>query len=292
MRTFIGGTIESVLSQDYPHVEYLIRDAGSTDGTLDIVRKLQREGGGMRMRVVSEPDDGAADAVNKGFKNSSGEIFGYLHGDDTYAPGAIAAVVDHFLADKSVDAVYGDAEWVGADGESLGMYPTKPFDAGLLSYECFICQPASFLRREAFERVGMLDPSLRCSFDYEFWMRFAREHRAAKIDRLLAHSRMRRDSKSLGHRRETLRETIEILRRHFGYAPFPHVHSYVSYQLDQRDQFFEPLRPSLTKYMLSLPVGCWLNARHPVRYVCEWMLVMNKQALLRYLRRFKPEHHP
>jgi glycosyltransferase involved in cell wall biosynthesis len=155
-------------------------DAGSTDGTPSILRKY-----GSRLRYSSQSDDGTADAINKGFARCRGSILAFLNADDTYLPGAISTAASALSANPNVAMVYGDGYWVSERGEIIGPYPTAPFDRKRLERECFICQPASFFRREAFQTSGGMDPKLHYSFDYDFWIRMARRFEISKIDAVL-----------------------------------------------------------------------------------------------------------
>jgi glycosyltransferase involved in cell wall biosynthesis len=269
---FVEETIQSVLAQDYPRIEYIVMDGGSTDGTVDILKRYEQ-----RLRWISEPDRGAADAINRGFAMSRGEIFAYLNADDLYLPGAVSTAVQTFEA----DAVYGGAWWIDEAGERLAPYPVRDFDSELLARECFICQPASFVRRDAFENVGGMDPELNLTFDYEFWMRLAKTYDIRRIDGMLALSRMHRTNKSLGQRAGVFRETFRILRRHYGYVPFQWIYAYLCYRADGRDQFFEPFQPSVLRYLESLPKGLAENPSAMGRYCAEWLRVMSWGGLLR-----------
>ena len=115
---FLERTIESVLAQDYPKIEYIVMDGGSTDGTLDILRRYEGN-----LRWVSGPDLGTADAINRGFALSRGEIFTYLNADDEYLPGAVSAAVRAFQAEPEASVVYGDAWWVDQAGCRIAPYP-------------------------------------------------------------------------------------------------------------------------------------------------------------------------
>jgi hypothetical protein len=159
-----------------------------------------------------------------------------------------------------------------------------------LQEECFICQPSSFLRREVLEQAGGMDPNLHYTFDYELWMRIARTHTMRPIDEFLSCSRMHRNSKTVGQRGPVLRETLGVLRRHYGYVPFRWIHSHSSYLLDKRDQFFEPMQPTIPNYVLSLFTGLLHNWRHPVRFTAEWAAVMSWPGLARQWRWFLESH--
>jgi glycosyltransferase involved in cell wall biosynthesis len=275
---FIEEAIQSVLAQDYPHIEYIVMDGGSTDGTLDILKRHEN-----RLRWVSERDRGTPDAINRGFKLTRGSIFAYLNADDAYLPGAVSTAVNALRENPGAAVVYGDAWWVDDSGQRIRPYPVQDFDRALLARECFICQPAAFLRREAFENVGGMDPDLNLTFDYELWMRLAAIYEFRRIEGTLAVSRMHRSNKSLGQRGPVFRETFRIMRRHYGYVPFPWVYSYLCYKADGRDQFFEPFRPSVLRYLESLPAGLFLNRSAMIRYFSEWVHVMSWAGLWRRL---------
>jgi glycosyltransferase involved in cell wall biosynthesis len=281
---FIEETIESVLAQDYPRIQHIVMDGGSTDGTIDILRRYESRGpSGRGITWTSEKDGGAADAINRGFAQSHGEIFAYLNADDAYLPGAVAAAVRAFQANPGADVVYGGGDWIDEEGRRIGPYPVRDFDRTLLARECFICQPASFIRRAAFENAGGLDPDLHLTFDYELWMRLASIHPMHRMDRAeaLAVSRMHTSNKSLGQRREVFRETFRILRKHYGYVPFQWVYAYLCYREDGRDQFFEPFQPSVARYLESLPAGLLMNRSAMWKYFSEWFRVMSWGGLLR-----------
>src|SRR2546421_4140100 len=117
MGDFLDETIDSVLSQDYPHIEYVVIDGGSTDGSVDILRSF-----GDRFRWVSEPDGGQSDAINKGFALCQGAIRAYLNSDDVLCPGAVRTAVMHFMRHAEWDMIYGSALNIAADDRILNRY--------------------------------------------------------------------------------------------------------------------------------------------------------------------------
>lgn len=280
MARYLPEAIESVLGQDYPNIEYIVRDGGSTDGTVALLEQYRD-----RLRYVSTPDGGTAAAIRAGFAEARGEIFAYLNADDRYLPGAVRAAVDVLAAMPEAAAVYGEGEWIDEAGKSLGLYPTQDFDAARFATECYLCQPAAFFRRTAYEAIGGFDASLKYTYDYDFWIRLSRQFTMARMPgrQCLASSRMHRETKTLGARRAVFEENFQLLQREFGYVPFSWVYSYTCYRADGRDQFFEPLAPSMGKYAASLPVGLRYNWRHPLRYVRDWSKAMSWDGLKRRL---------
>jgi glycosyltransferase involved in cell wall biosynthesis len=277
---FLEQTIRSVLDQDYPNLEYIVMDGGSTDATIEILKRFESV-----LHWESAPDSGTPEAVNRGFSLSTGEILGFLNADDVYHPGAVSAAVRQLERDPDAAGVYGDAWWIDEKGGQIGLYPVRDFDRRVLERECFICQPASFVRREPFENAGGLDPRFPLTFDYEFWLRLTRVYSLSRIDQTLADSRIHRANKTISQREGVFRETFHILKRDCGYVPFQWIYGYLCYQDDAHDQFFRPLRPSIPRYLESLPVGLWINSSAMGRYAADWAGVMSWDAFLRRVLR-------
>jgi glycosyltransferase involved in cell wall biosynthesis len=212
---YLRATIDSVLAQDYPNLDYFVSDGGSTDQSVDILRSY-----GDRLRWKSGPDDGQAAAVAEAWASSDADILAWLNSDDTYLDGAITAAVDHLLAHPEAAMVYGQAWYTNAAGRRVGPYPTKAFDRDLLRGECFICQPAVFVRREVFEVVDLPDTTLRYCLDYDLWIRISRHFQVAYLEQFLATSRLHMENKTLGETDGAIREAILVSRRHFG-SPHP-----------------------------------------------------------------------
>jgi len=209
---FIRATIESVLEQDYPRIEYLVIDGGSTDETVSILKEYSG-----RLRWVSERDRGQAHAINKGWRQASGSLVAYLNSDDVYLPGAVAQAVAALDAHPEVAAVYGEGYHVDERGAILERYPTEPFNADRLRETCFICQPTVFMRRDAVERVGYLDESLRYCMDYDLWIRLVRAGKVlSHVPRYLASTRLHADAKTLDQRGQAHAEILQVIYRHFG----------------------------------------------------------------------------
>jgi len=184
---FLVPTIESVLQQGYPHIECIVVDGGSTDGTLEV---LKRYGG--RIKWVSEPDNGHADAINKGWRMSKGEILAWLNADDVWAvPDAVSKAVEYLQAHPEVDVVYGDCGAIDAEGNLVSMSYLHEWDLGYAVEFCDHCipQPAAFIRREILEKVGWLDVKFVSKKDHELWLRIGLAGNIRHIPIVLANAR-------------------------------------------------------------------------------------------------------
>jgi hypothetical protein len=201
----------------------IVSDGGSTDGTLKLLEKGAARD--PRLRWSSTPDTGPAAAVNRAAGQARGDILGWLNADDVYAPDAVGSAVSHFAAHPDCDLVYGHAEFIDAEGRTLGPYPTKDPRTPVAAFAdgCFVCQPTAFLRREAWDRWGGLDEPLQTSFDFDLWIRAFQEDssRIGFLDRVQALSRRHNATITSRQRKEVALEGLTILRRHLDVTP-PH----------------------------------------------------------------------
>ncbi len=167
---FLEATIRSVLEQDYPRIEYIIVDGGSTDESLAIIHKYADR----LAWWVSEPDQGQTDALNKGFGRATGEIFAWLNSDDTYQPGAVGAAVRFLMAHPEVGLVYADCNFIDQAGRVIGRFPAAQTDLKRLRRGyVHIPQQTAFFRAALWRQVGPLDPSFYFAMDYDLWTRIA-----------------------------------------------------------------------------------------------------------------------
>jgi glycosyltransferase involved in cell wall biosynthesis len=228
---FIARTIESVLSQEFSgDIEYLVMDGGSTDETVEILRRY-----GTRLSWISEKDGGQADAVNKGLARSDGNIIGWLNSDDIYYPGVFRGICDVFDSDPALDVVYADANHIDEDDRIIELYPTEELDVGRLLDTCYICQPTVFFRRGVVDRFGALDARLRYCMDYEYWVRLAcAGAKFRRLSRIVAGSRLYAQNKTLGSRVRVHAEINDMLRRHARQVPDQWLFNYAHAVLDER----------------------------------------------------------
>jgi len=206
---FLGTTIESVLNQDYPHIEYIILDGGSTDGSLDIIRHNE----GRLAAWLSEPDKGQTEAINRGFGMARGEILAWLNSDDVYLPGAVSEAVAYLQAHPEVGMVHGEAYYINEAGTPVARFPSADTDHKELRRGApRIAQQAAFFRSAVWRMVGPLDPTFYYAMDYDLWVRISAVTPLAYVPRMWAGFRLHGESKSMTVAR---RCWPEMMRVHF-----------------------------------------------------------------------------
>jgi glycosyltransferase involved in cell wall biosynthesis len=215
---FLEETIRSVLVQGYPNLEYMVFDGGSTDGSVDIIRKYAD---GLAY-WVSEPDGGQADAINKGFRRATGDILAWLNSDDTYLPGALRQAVESLSLHPEHDLVYANCDYVDASGQRLQTVAVWDFvPRRILTGIPLVLQPASFFRRRAVDRVGLLEESLRYLMDHDFYVRMVLASLTFyRVDQVWAHFRWHPASKSTTQAIGFSLEMQQIVERTFGQRSF------------------------------------------------------------------------
>ncbi|MCX6057206.1 MAG: glycosyltransferase family 2 protein [Chloroflexi bacterium] len=167
---FLEATIQSVLGQDYARVEYIIIDGGSTDGSVDVIKKYKSR----LAWWVSEQDQGQTDAINKGFNRATGEILAWLNSDDTYNAGAISAAVKYLTENPAVAMVYSDCDFINEQGDVIGKFNSAQTDIRRLREGyVHIPQQSMFFRAKYWRELGPLDPSFYFAMDYDLWTRIA-----------------------------------------------------------------------------------------------------------------------
>jgi glycosyltransferase involved in cell wall biosynthesis len=214
---FLERTLQSILGQQGVDVEIIVQDGGSTDQSVDILKRYAD-----RLRWESRADEGQTTALNEGLQKASGEYVCYLNSDDVLYPGALQEVGTFFAAHLEVSVVYGHADVIDDRDRTIAAYPVEPWNYARLRETCFICQPACFFRRTVLDRFGLFDPALHYAMDYEYWLRVGAVEPFHFLEKKLAATRHHGTAKTFCKSREAHHDIIFVLRRyHNGRVP-PH----------------------------------------------------------------------
>lgn len=199
--------MRSVMAQDYPRIEYIVADGGSSDGSQEIIQKYQDR----LAWWVSEPDEGQADAINKGMAQAHGEIVAWLNSDDLLLPGAVSQAVQAMEENPRAGMVYGNAITIDADGRPINKLVFS--DWSLKEFVGFriICQPAVFMRRRFYEEAGGLALDYHFMLDHHLWIRIARLAPAKHIASFWAAARHHHDAKNVSQAAGFGHETLRVL---------------------------------------------------------------------------------
>ena len=211
----ITDALRSVETQSYQNVEHIIQDGGSKDGTLDKIRQFDASS----THLVSEPDTGIYDAINKGISRASGDIIGLMHSDDFFADDLVLQKIAEAFRDPEVDGVYGDLDYVSSSNTDkiVRRWRSGPYRADLLKRGWMPPHPTLYLRREVFDHWGLYDTSMSIAADYEAMLRYlvSGEIRVAYIPKVLVKMRVGGESnRSLSRILQKSREDYTALRRH------------------------------------------------------------------------------
>ena len=210
-RDYLRQAIKNVLSQDYSHFEHIVVDGASTDGTIDVIKEHPH------LRWISEPDDGAVFAMNKGLAMVEGDIFGWLNSDESYLPGTLHKINRYFHDHPDWDMICGTYEFVAEDGRVVGRSNHHTFDLHkqIIGFN-WIAPSAMFLRRRALDAVGRrVDPTLRDAFDHDLWIRVGHKHCVKSVADCLSRFGLHRGSGVVSFPQRSSRER-KIIRRRYG----------------------------------------------------------------------------
>jgi glycosyltransferase involved in cell wall biosynthesis len=215
---FLEETIESVLAQDYDSIEYLVLDGGSTDGSVEIIRRYADRLAWWRSR----PDRGQVDALNEGFRRARGEILGWLCSDDTLLSGAVSCLVSELESHPEALIAYGHALWTDERSEQIGTPKSRPWDLRMMARGGgqHVAQPASLWRRRAWELAGPLDERFDYVFDTLFFLKIAAQGEGLLVDRPLATHRLHPGAKSKRIDLAKVDEHVRVAREFYG-GPLP-----------------------------------------------------------------------
>lgn len=204
---YLEQTICSVLGQDYPNIQYLIADGGSTDGSVEMIQRYEAR----LAWWVSEPDQGQAEAINKGMARADGEIVAWLNSDDLYAPGAVRKAVDALMQNPKAGLVYGRAVSINPKGRPLNDLAFGRWGLNDLAAFKILTQPAVFVRRAAWEEAGGLDMSYHLLLDHHLWLRIAARHPILGVPEVWAFARHHPAAKNVAQAEKFGREAWRIV---------------------------------------------------------------------------------
>lgn len=204
---YLEQTVRSVLGQDYPHIEYIIIDGASTDGTVDIIKKYQNH----LAYWISEKDSGQAEAINKGLARATGEIVAWLNSDDFYFPGAVNSAVKVFDVHPEAGLAYGDTVAVDEKSEFIHFPKYAQWKLEDLLTFNIIGQPAVFMRRDILLKAGYLDPSFHFLLDHQLWIRMASHAPMVYVPERWAAGRFHESAKNIAQAAKFGEEAFRIL---------------------------------------------------------------------------------
>jgi glycosyltransferase involved in cell wall biosynthesis len=216
---YLEETIQSVLGQDYPRIEYIVIDDGSTDDTRAILEKYTG-----KLIWMSQDNMGQTPTINKGWSMSHGEFIAYLNSDDTYVlPDAVRKGISFLLAHPDVAMVYGDAYTIDANSRIVERRHLPDYNYIRLVRECgcYIVQPSTFMRREVLDSVGYLDPAVYYAMDMDYWLRLGLSHKIAHLPEPLSHFRVHSQSKGVSTHVKNAPDFIYIYDKLFGLGNIP-----------------------------------------------------------------------
>lgn len=273
---FIRATIESVLAQDYPNLEYIIMDGGSTDATASIAAQYSS-----RLTWISEKDRGQSHAINKGFARAKGEIVAWLNSDDLLLPGAITRAVEAFIAaPRGIGAIYGEGYRMDREGRITGPFTaTEPFNLWKLVYlSDYVLQQSTFFRRSAVAEVGWLDETLHYTMDWDLLIRVGKRFGLHYIPEPLGVLREYPEAKTSIGGRARIEEIRRVLERHTGLSRAP---GYWTYALEELRSSRPFLRlPTAIPLMLIHRHAQGLYPDHWVAPRLKWMLPVSAHAVV------------
>jgi len=216
---YLRETIESVLSQDYPRIEYRVIDDGSTDETPQVLAEYTE-----RICWESQANQGQTATINKGWQLATGDVLAWLNSDDTFLPGAVSEAMAFLSEHPDVGIVYGDTRFTRTDGTPIKeTHRNTPFDYERFVIECEnpIPQPSAFIRRSVIEDVGMLDPAYYYFMDWDLWIRAGLRHKIIYLPRCWSTYRLHAEAKSVSQLRRAAPELEYLYRKFFARDDIP-----------------------------------------------------------------------
>ncbi len=212
---FIEKTITSVLNQNYPDLEYIIIDGGSTDNSVEIIKKYAK----YLTWWVSEKDRGQSHAINKGFERATGELLGWLNSDDYFLDGALIKLAKAYMEDVSVGVVRGRGLIHDKKGKKIYEPEFKDVTIDSLFEWCYgndFMQPSTLFTKQAWDECGPLDETLHMAMDMDLWIKIRKKYEFRMVDAMISHALSHEDAKTTAFRNTMLVDTAIVINKHGG----------------------------------------------------------------------------
>lgn len=247
---FIEDTILSVKNQDYPNIEHIVVDGCSQDNTLEILKKHENT---YNLKWISEPDEGQADALNKGFGLAKGRYIGWINSDDCYFDiSSISSAVKFFNKYPEYDVIYGDAVSIDENNNFLYVVKERKFSYDFLTKACFLVQPSVFLRRCVIDNFR-LNATLNLAMDYDFWLRIAQKHKFKYINRIFSVDRVQSQRKTVVKGDIWIKEASAVSAKYYKFSFMDKLRDYPSYKLRFIQRWIAILK-IYNDYEISFPI--------------------------------------
>ncbi len=262
---FLEETIQSVLDQKYPDLEWIIVDALSTDATPEILARYAHL---TWLKIIREADEGQSDAINKGMRLATGIVAAWLNSDDLLVPGALHQIAQAFLDHPQAAVIYGRGAKINRGGTLLRVVPYRSFDRKRLATALEAVQPATYFRRDTFWEAGGLRKDLSYAMDWDLLIRLAQRGPVIALDALIAKIRYYEDTKTATGGWKRMREIARIGKHHNGFFDWNHL-SFLMRQITLAfpfarkivDAFFWRMARSRPIMVLTWPDTCSAKKR-------------------------------
>jgi glycosyltransferase involved in cell wall biosynthesis len=246
----IEDTLLSLIHQNYPNLEIIVADGGSSDATASVLNRYREH----LNAVLPGPDKGQSDAINKGFARASGDIFFWLNSDDYLLPGALWRVAASFQADSNLEFVVGAGDVISLDHQFLRHIPPMAMDeASMLNWknDQWVMQQCCFWTKELWQRVGGVDEQLHLLMDYDLWFRFSRITIAAMINEKLAVMRYYPETKTVKQRKKTSEELAYVYAKNGAFTSLREQVADLVFQRGEKDEYLDRIHNSLPVRLLK-----------------------------------------
>jgi glycosyltransferase involved in cell wall biosynthesis len=246
----IEDTLLSLIHQNYPNLEIIVADGGSSDATASVLNRYREH----LNALLPGPDKGQSDAINKGFARASGDIFFWLNSDDYLLPGALWRVAASFQADANLEFVVGAGDVISLDHQFLRHIPPMAMDeATMLNWknDQWVMQQCCFWTKELWQRVGGVDEQLHLLMDYDLWFRFSRRTIATMINEKLAVMRYYPETKTVKQRKKTSEELAYVYAKNGALASLREQVADLVFQYGEKDEYLDRIHNSLPVRLLK-----------------------------------------